>query len=191
MNLLADLRTDVGDELVAISGTITDDAGLVDDLRTDISDDGAVVASGGVTTPSVSTDNAIVRWDGITGEQIQNSLATLDDNGNIITPGGIKLNGYLKRNIRIVTAGGNIAGTPADDIIMVNKTIGAATIVILPSSPGAGRMVVVKDSKGDAFTNNITIRASAGTIDGLNSFVITQNYQAFTFVYNGTEWNVI
>lgn len=38
---------------------------------------------GGVVGPGLSTDNAIVRWDGTTGETIQNSLVTIDDSGNI------------------------------------------------------------------------------------------------------------
>jgi hypothetical protein len=36
----------------------------------------------------ISTDNAIARWDGTTGEYIQNSTATLDDSGNLDTNGG-------------------------------------------------------------------------------------------------------
>lgn len=37
----------------------------------------------GVVGPGLSTNNAIVRWDGTTGETIQNSLATIDDSGNV------------------------------------------------------------------------------------------------------------
>ncbi len=42
-----------------------------------------VEATAGVSGPGSSTDNAIARWDGTTGETIQNSLATIDDSGNI------------------------------------------------------------------------------------------------------------
>jgi len=41
--------------------------------------------SGDVTGPSSSTDNAITRYDGITGKLIQNSSAILDDSGGITT----------------------------------------------------------------------------------------------------------
>lgn len=34
-------------------------------------------------TPGVSTDNAVVRWDGTSGRLIQNSTAILDDNGEL------------------------------------------------------------------------------------------------------------
>ena len=39
--------------------------------------------SGDVTGPASSTDNAITRFNGTTGKSIQNSAATLDDNGGI------------------------------------------------------------------------------------------------------------
>lgn len=165
---------------------------LLTDLRVDIGDDSAVLPSGdAVSGPSTSTDNAIARFDGTTGEVIQNSSATLDDNGNITTTGGLILGSYFKRSIRIVTSAGNITGLSTDNVIMVNKTVGAPTVVTLPASPTEGCEIIIKDAKGDAFTNNITISAAAGNIDGLTSFILTQNYQSFTFIYNGTEWNVI
>jgi hypothetical protein len=40
-------------------------------------------ASGDVTGPSASTDNAIARFDGTTGKLIQDSTVSVDDNGNI------------------------------------------------------------------------------------------------------------
>jgi len=39
-------------------------------------------ASGDVTGPASSTDNAIARFDGTTGKLIQNSVTTIDDTGN-------------------------------------------------------------------------------------------------------------
>lgn len=36
---------------------------------------------GDVTGPGSSTDNAIVRWDGTTGQVVQNSVVTIDDTG--------------------------------------------------------------------------------------------------------------
>lgn len=40
-------------------------------------------------TPATSTDNAIVRWDGATGQLVQNSGVTIDDSNNIVTPGTV------------------------------------------------------------------------------------------------------
>jgi hypothetical protein len=45
--------------------------------------------SGDVVGPASSTDNAITRYDSTTGKLIQNSSATLDDNGRIAVPTGV------------------------------------------------------------------------------------------------------
>lgn len=41
--------------------------------------------TGDVTGPASSTDNALARYDGTTGKIIQDSVATLDDAGNLVT----------------------------------------------------------------------------------------------------------
>lgn len=48
-------------------------------------------ASGDVTGPSASTDNAIARFDGTTGKLIQDSNVTVDDNGSIGGANSLKL----------------------------------------------------------------------------------------------------
>ena len=37
-----------------------------------------------ISMPGVSTDNAVVRWDGVTGNKLQNSVVIVDDLGNAI-----------------------------------------------------------------------------------------------------------
>ena len=54
-----------------------------------LSDVGTLVGS--VVGPAVSTDNAIVRYNGITGGLVQNSLVLIDDLGNISIPSGISI----------------------------------------------------------------------------------------------------
>ncbi len=82
-----------------------------------------------------------------------------------------------------------------EGVAVVNKTSGAATQVTLPPSPGAGGLSPMRwvvDGKGDAASNNITvIGASSATIDGASSYVISNNYGAVLFLWNGTEWNVL
>ena len=99
---------------------------------------------------------------------------------------------HLIMKATVVTSGATyaISGT-ADQIIIVNKTSGSATEVTLPSSPTAGMMYIIKDGKGDAATNNITITPAAGTIDGGANLIINGNYASVNLVYNGTEWNIV
>lgn len=49
----------------------------------------AATGGGDVFGPGSATDNAITRFDGATGKFIQNSAATIDDSGNIATPGTV------------------------------------------------------------------------------------------------------
>ena len=74
---------------------------------------------------------------------------------------------------------------------MVNKTVGAATQVNLPASPATGRVLIVKDGKGDAGSNNITVSGNGKNIDGAASVTISSNYGVSRVVYNGTQYNVI
>lgn len=49
----------------------------------------SVTAIGDVIGPAGATDEAIARYDGATGKLLQDSLATIDDSGNIATPGTV------------------------------------------------------------------------------------------------------
>lgn len=118
------------------------------------------------------------------------------DAGNTFT-GAQSISGILTtqsgivRAVRVVTASGAIPAATTDDIIIVNKTVGAATTVNLFATPTTGTVLTIKDGKGDAATNNVTITPAAGNIDGSATFVITTNYTSVDLVYNGTQWNVI
>lgn len=124
------------------------------------------------------------------------SVATFDTafiSIGIITAfqGILQNNSGIIRNRRLITAAGAVTVTSADDIIILNKTVGAATTVNLNSSPTTSQTYTIKDGKGDAGANNITITPAAGTIDGAATLVISTNYGSATVVYNGTQWNRI
>jgi hypothetical protein len=80
---------------------------------------------------------------------------------------------------------------PTDDVVVVNKTVGSATTVTLPAAPTTGEMLVVKDGKGDAGTNPITVGGNGKTLDGAASYTIDVNSGSVTLVYNGTEWDIL
>lgn len=94
-------------------------------------------------------------------------------------------------NIRVVTAAGAVTVTAADYTVEVNKTTGAATAVNLPATPVTGQHFYIKDGKGDAATNNITVTPAAGNIDGSATYVINQAYGAVEIQYDGTKWVVL
>lgn len=96
------------------------------------------------------------------------------------------------RAVRVITAAGAVTVAVTDDMIILNKTVAATTTVNLPATPGTGFHVTIKDGKGDAGTNNITIDGSGSdAIDGSLTTLINWNYGSLDFVWNGTQWNVL
>lgn len=81
---------------------------------------------------------------------------------------------------RVVTAAGAVTVAVTDEIILLNKTVGAATNVSFPAAAAyVGRGISIKDIKGDAGSNNITpVFDGAETCDGLagSDYAITVNY---------------
>jgi len=77
--------------------------------------------------------------------------------------------------------------------ILCNRTSsGPVTINLIAGAYHVTGTVVVKDKKGDAGTNTVTVNPSGfETIDGASSKTITANQGAFTLVFSGTEWSVV
>ncbi|WP_145201428.1 hypothetical protein [Sphingobium sp. B2] len=90
--------------------------------------------------------------------------------------------------VTIVTSGASYVIGTNDKVVVVRKSSGSATAVTLPASPATGQTIIIKDGKGDAAVNPITITALAGTIDGATSSVISANRGVARLTYDGTEW---
>lgn len=82
---------------------------------------------------------------------------------------------------RTVTAAGDITVSATDHYVIVNKTVGAATNANLPAAASyGGGKVTIKDGKGDADSNNISIVPNGTeTIDGSNTALVISS--AFGF----------
>ncbi len=93
-------------------------------------------------------------------------------------------------NTRVHIAAGAVTVAATDHIIVVNKTVGASTNVPLPVGV-LGRCLIIKDGKGDASSNNITLTPNSGNIDGAATFVMNADRQAMTIVFSGGEWSII
>ncbi len=92
-------------------------------------------------------------------------------------------------NYRLVSASGDVTITQFDVIILLDKTVGAATNVNLPlSSSRSGVPVTVKDLKGDANTNNITfVPTLSETIDGFSAAAAAANGVALIDINYGSK----
>ena len=80
--------------------------------------------------------------------------------------------------VRVVTAPGAVAVVAGDGMVVVNKTVGAATTVNLEATPATGVVHVIKDGKGDSAANPITVTPNSGNIDGAGTLVIASAYAA-------------
>lgn len=100
-----------------------------------------------VTRPGSSTDNAVSRYDGITG-QVQNSGVTIDDSNNVAVPGNLVVTGDLTVNGTTTTL--NTATLDVEDKNITVNALGSDA-----SAEGAGLTV---DRTG---TNGSLIYAAA------------------------------
>lgn len=112
-------------------------------------------------------------------------------NSGLVRFGDIVINtSGIRNTVRVVTAAGAITVTNADYTIEVNKATGAATTVNLPAGV-TGQTFCIKDGKGDANTNNITITPAAGNIDNAGTYVINVAKGGAIIQYDGTQWIVL
>lgn len=90
--------------------------------------------------------------------------------------------------IRMFTAStGTVSTSRADYTVVVNKGSGSATTVLIYSPPPTGAFLIVKDGRGDASGNPITL--TNGSFDGAASLVINSNYGFAGIQFNGQQWN--
>ena len=95
--------------------------------------------SGDVTGPASSTDNAIVRFDGTTGKVIQNSSATIDDNGRTVISSNTD-SGFI---LTLVNSTGS--GT-ADRVAMKSENGGVSAPSALGSNANGDKWVFWSNS---------------------------------------------
>lgn len=91
----------------------------------------------------------------------------------------------------IVTSGAIVNLATGNHKVVINKTVGSDTDVNLPPSPYLGQEIIIKDGKGDSNTNRIFVQSSGTTIDGFTGIIMKRKYQSHTYMWNGTEWNII
>jgi hypothetical protein len=110
--------------------------GDIDTINTDLADD--------VEGPASSTDNAVARFDGITGKLLQNSVVTVSDAGVIAGATGLTSSGTV-----------NLTGTTTINSTIFNGPVAEATT----SDGTSGTAVTV-----DVSTSGSIIRLTSGTL---------------------------
>ena len=85
----------------------------------------------------------------------------------------------------VVQSGSTYNALPTDTLIIIEKTVGSPTSVLLPLSAQKSGFYYIKDGKGDAGTNAITVTFSGGQLaDGNSSVQIAINYGGVQFAPN-------
>ncbi len=79
----------------------------------------------------------------------------------------------------------------ADEYLSCDVSGGVLTID-LPDAPTTGRVIRIKDSGGDANTNNISVTTDGGavTIDGETTFTMNTDFESISVIFNGTSYEV-
>lgn len=160
-----------------------------------------VDAGGTLSATLPVVDNALARWDGTTGTLIQNSEVLVTDAGDLFVAGDITASGTIGLTGNLTTsqlhigslevfAGAWRAATTTQTIVLTATS--TARTLVLPSTPVVGQKYTVKDGAGDSSSFPINVVASGGaTIDGQADIDMQANYSAFSFVWNGSEWNIL
>lgn len=78
-----------------------------------------------------------------------------------------------------------------DEFLGVNVSAVPRTIQ-LPNAPSTGRVIYIKDSTGNANTNNISVTTVGGavTIDGVTTYTMNTQYSSINVIFNGTSYEV-
>lgn len=131
--------------------------------------------SGDVSGPGSSTDNAVVRWDGAAGTDIQNSAVIIDDSNNVTGIVALTASGAIRSNTSLIV---EETGAGTDTItIQAPASITASYSLTLPVDDGAAGEVLSTDGSGvlswsaagsgdvtaaGALTDNAVVRGDGG-----------------------------
>ena len=135
--------------------------------------------SGDVVGPGSATDNAITRFDGVTGLLIQNSTATLDDSG-VVSVSGANISG-LTASSAVATDGSknlvSVANTGTGDNVLatsptlITPALGTPTALVGTNISGTasglsigGNAATVTDGVYTTDTSTVTNTMLAGSI---------------------------
>jgi hypothetical protein len=99
--------------------------------------------AGKVVGPATATDKSIARFSATTGKLIQDSVAKVDDTGNVITPGIADSNGNVVMAPLTNSSSGNYFQMQASNTAPTLQSAGSATnIDLIVSSKGTSKVII-------------------------------------------------
>ena len=149
-----------------------------------------------VTLPDASTDNAIVRFSGTSGDTIQNSGCTIDDSNNVTIAGDLTITGGNKKAKHVFNLAGSVSAAPAGGYYLPwvtyteSQSISANTISAMRNSliaPYDGKfLTVMVSSEGSGTEPGSTVVGVHKNHSGTALETQTINMVAFSTTYTAT-----
>ena len=113
-----------------------------------------------------------------------------DSSGEVKTVDGSEL-GEDNNNYNTYVSSTSFTATTEMYVILLDTSFEEITIT-LPASPVDGQAYRIKDSSGNALTNNVTINGNGETIDGGSTALINTDYGAIEIVWrDGLGWFIL
>lgn len=152
-----------------------------------------------VTGPSVSTDNAIPRYDGLTGKIVQDSGVIITDSNEMTIPSALNVLGDTTLR-GVFIEGGVVASvttqtttysiTFEDYVILCDASSGAFSVTLPTAGSNTGRIYYIK--KIDSSSNAVTVDGNGSeTIDDGTTASITIQYEVITVQSDGSQWYIL
>lgn len=164
-------------------------------------------ASGDIVGPVASTDNAIVRWNGTTGQVIQNSGITVADGASGTLSGTNTGDQNLFSTIAVsgqsnvvadsttdtltLVAGSNITITTdaSTDSITINSTASGSGDVVGPASSTDNALVRFDSTTGKLIQNGTITQSDTGDLAAVNSIALDTTPSGSLSAQGQMMWN--
>lgn len=155
----------------------------------------------GVNNPGTITVGGNTTFSGsftFTGTVTGNTSVTFPTSGTLAALGNANtwngaqtLQGGVLTSRRTITSGASDTVLATDYLIAWDKASGSASAESLFACASGidGKVYVIKDEKGDAATNNITITPVSGTIEGASNAVLNSNNASVTLQCDASTTN--
>jgi hypothetical protein len=119
-----------------------------------------------IVAPASSTDNAVARFDGVTGKLLQNSGVTIDDSSNIVVPGTGSFGAAGGANGRV-----DLTGSTSGVVTVRTQAVAGTYNFNLPTAAGTSGQPLLSGGGGAAAQTYGTL-GPAGGGTGIASYAV-------------------